>query len=269
MHNTVQPTSNCLKPPTCLDFARQQLEHRAISPTTVKNYLQSVRVLDLADLPVTDLTAQLVTSRLRSVLTASTRRKHAVNIQAVFGIKVKKPALQQKAYDLPSLEVLRDALTGTRFEMHGLAMLYAGLRIGEACVNQSLSGTTLMVDRQRGDNSSVTAAKSAGPVLVQDWFADAYKSFDFDQHPTPVYRNIKKVLRRVSTTPLTPHALRHAFATNLVKAGATPEMLRRQMRHSDITLALRYYVHTTDAEVMAVMAGFGKSGVTMSGGDIE
>jgi integrase/recombinase XerD len=48
--------------------------------------------------------------------------------------------------------------------------------------------------------------------------------------------------------------LRHAFATNLVAAGATPEVLRRQMRHHDVAVSLRYYVQTSHEDVVRVVA---------------
>jgi integrase/recombinase XerD len=53
--------------------------------------------------------------------------------------------------------------------------------------------------------------------------------------------------------------LRHAFATNLVAVGATPEILRRQMRHHDVSVSLRYYVQTTQADIASTVAKLSSS----------
>ncbi len=41
------------------------------------------------------------------------------------------------------------------------------------------------------------------------------------------------------------HALRHTFGTRLARAGVTPQKLQNLMRHSDINLTMKYYVHLT------------------------
>ncbi len=52
---------------------------------------------------------------------------------------------------------------------------------------------------------------------------------------------------------LNPHQLRHAYATNLVREGANPEVLRRQMRHHHVSVSLTYYVQVTDADIAEVI----------------
>ncbi|WP_104524952.1 tyrosine-type recombinase/integrase [Blastococcus atacamensis] len=136
--------------------------------------------------------------------------------------------------------------------MWGLAMLIAGLRLGESCANQPIRGNVISVDRQRLPDGTISTPKTAGPVVIPDWFADEYRHHDFTRAANTVYVGIRRAGRKAGMD-LTPHVLRHAFATHLVNSSASPEVLRRQMRHHDVSVSLRFYVHTTQADVEASM----------------
>ncbi|WP_370240804.1 tyrosine-type recombinase/integrase [Aeromicrobium sp.] len=238
---------------TCLEFAEARLQQRSIKESTFKEYLATLRVLELADVPYETVTLAMLNSRLSRVLTASTRRKHAINLRACLGLPVPCPKAAQKVYALPSLPELHDALERSPYAAWGLVMLYGGLRLGEACARQSLTGNVLMVDRQRKADGTLAAAKTCGPVVLPDWLADEYRAHDFERAPNTVYVGIRRAGRRAGLE-LRPHMLRHAFATNLVAAGATPEVLRRQMRHHDVAVSLRYYVQTSHEDVVHAVA---------------
>lgn len=238
--------------PTCLEFAQSRLNDRPIKESTYKEYLATLRVLAVADLPVEQATLALLNSRLQRVLTGSTRRKHAINLRACLGLPIPCPRPIQKVHDLPPLTVLREALERSPYAMWGLVMLYGGLRLGEACTAQALTGNVLTVDRQRRPDGHLSSAKTTGPVVLPGWLAQSYGAHDFDRAPNTVYVGIRRAGRR-SNLELRPHMLRHAFATNLVAAGASPEVLRRQMRHHDVAVSLRYYVQTTTRDVEDVV----------------
>lgn len=238
---------------TCLEFAEVRLQQRSIKESTFKEYLATLRVLGLADVPYETVSLAMLNSRLSRVLTASTRRKHAINLRACLGLPVPCPKAAQKVYALPPLAVLHDAIDQSSYRLWGLAMLYGGLRLGEACASQPISGSVLTVDRQRKADGTLAAAKTCGPVVLPDWLADEYRAHDFERAPNTVYVGIRRAGRRAGLE-LRPHMLRHAFATNLVAAGATPEVLRRQMRHHDVAVSLRYYVQTSHDDVVHAVA---------------
>lgn len=244
--------------PSCLEVAHSRLKHRAIKESTHKEYLATLRVLGLTEVPFEDVTLALLNSRLQRVLTASTRRKHAINLRACLGIPVPCPKTSQKVYALPALDTLHRAIEGTTYAMWGLVMLYGGLRLGEACAKQRLAGNVLTVDRQRRPDGTLAAAKTSGPVVIPDWLAEQYDAHDFSLATNTVYIGIRRAGRRAGIE-MRPHMLRHAFATNLVAAGATPEVLRRQMRHHDVSISLRYYVQTTHSDIEQAVARMSKS----------
>ncbi|MFF8482905.1 tyrosine-type recombinase/integrase [Streptomyces antibioticus] len=242
---------------TCLALAYERLELRAIKDNTYRSYLQTLRALEIEDLPIEKATVRELGRRLSTVITQSTRRKHAVNLQACLGIKVPTPAPKQKEYDLPSVQEVREAFADSKYRPHVYGMTFAGMRIGESLVNQPLKGNVINIDRQRTPQNEITPAKTTGPVFVPEWFAEEYATYELGaiNHAT-VYRGVKRKAKKELGIELNPHALRHLFATNLVKLGAPPEVLRRQMRHHDVAVSLRYYVQTTEDDISSVMARF-------------
>lgn len=247
-------------PGTILELAYKRLDLRAIKDNTYRSYLQTLRVLEIEDLPVEKATVRELSKRLNTIITASTRRKHAVNLQACLGIKVATPAPKQKVYELPSVQEVKEAFADHKYRPQVYSMTFAGMRIGESLMKQSIKGNTINIDRQRTPQHDVAPAKTTGPVIVPDWFAEEYASYSFGRvnHAT-VYRAVKRAAKRELGIELNPHALRHLFATELVRAGVSPEVLRRQMRHHDVAVSLRFYVQTTESDITeGVMKAFGQ-----------
>jgi len=244
--------------PTCLDIARERLSNRAIQSQTMTEYLKTLKALDLEEVPFSEVNLSILSSRLKRVLAPGTRRKHAINLRACLGIPVPCPKAQQKVYDLPSLEEVHAAFEASTYRMWGFAMLYAGLRLGESCTNQPIKANIITVDRQRLPDGSISGPKTAGPVIVPQWFAEEYAAHDFTRSHNTVYVGIRRAGKKAGLQ-LNPHQLRHMFATELVRAGAQPNILQAQMRHHDVSVSLKFYVQHTQTDIEAIMNGFGRS----------
>lgn len=57
---------------------------------------------------------------------------------------------------------------------------------------------------------------------------------------------LRHVVRKAGARPISPHALRHGFASQLLRAGVDPETVRRLMGHATLTTTAKYS-HSTDA----------------------
>jgi integrase len=253
LHHSVVDSSLPIAHPTCLETALQRLSARPIKETTHREYLGTLRALGLEDVPFHSVTVAMLTTKLQRVLSSNTRRKHAINLRACLGLPLPCPKPARKDYDVPALTDLRAALDDSTYRLWGYAMLFAGLRLGEACTNQPIEGSVISVDRQRLPDGTISTPKTAGPVTVPGWFADEYRQHDFTRAANTVYVGIRRAGRKAGIPELTPHKLRHAFATKLVNSGCSPEVLRRQMRHHDVSVSLRYYVHTTPSDIAGAM----------------
>ncbi|NIL90695.1 hypothetical protein RhoFasSB10_03024 [Rhodococcus fascians] len=234
---------------TTLEVALANLAEKQLKSTTIYQYRSTLRVLDLEDVPFDQCTIAFLHNRLQSVINPSTRNKHAVALRSMLGVQLKVGKGSRRSYRLAELDLMHDAIGASRYKMFGFSMLYAGLRLGEAVVKQHLEGNVLHVDRQRIPNGTITAAKSVGPVVVPSWFAELYAMWEPQTTRNNVYLGLQRTGNANSMT-LNPHALRHKFATELVNNGCSPEMLRRQLRHHDVTVSLKYYVETEEHKLV-------------------
>ncbi len=253
LHHSVVDSSLPIAHPSCLETALERLSARPIKESTHREYLGTLRVLDLTSVPFHEVTLAMLTSRLQRVLNPNTRRKHAINLRACLGLPVPCPRPARADYTLPPMPLIRAALDDSTYRLWGYAMLLGGLRLGEACTNQPIRGHIITVDRQRLPDGTIGTPKTGGPAAVPSWFADEYKGHDFTRAANTVYVGIRRAGRKLGIE-LTPHRLRHAFATALVNSGCSPEVLRRQMRHHDVSVSLKFYVHTSQADVDASIA---------------
>ena len=50
---------------------------------------------------------------------------------------------------------------------------------------------------------------------------------------------------------MNPHMLRHWYATDMIRRGVNPEVVRRQMRHKNVAITLKIYTQVRSEEVEA------------------
>lgn len=145
-----------------------------------------------------------------------------------------------------------------------LELLFAsGLRISELV---NLQRTAVNIERGefsvKGKGGKVRLvflsdeAKSALTAYLRERRDEAAPLFlasrtQNGQKPAPVNaRNIQRLLKRQAllagiTKPVTPHTLRHSFATNLLRNGADLRSVQAMLGHSSVTTT-QHYTHVTD-----------------------
>ena len=142
--------------------------------------------------------------------------------------------------------------------------MYAGLRVGEACAvtPKKLDGNYLVIDQAWSqDGMYLGSPKTYGRVLLPDWLVEEVKNMTTDQiwkkgmTTKLVTGSAYKISHMQSARQLTggiflnPHLLRHWFATDMIKRGVNPEIVRRQMRHKKIETTMKVYVQVTSKEI--------------------
>lgn len=240
----------------CLELAQKNLEQKAIRPNTYRGYMSVLRSLDLCDVPSEQLSVAFLTNRMLRTINPNTRRRQAIALRSMFGIPVKCPAVVVKEYDLPDVELIREALEPSRYRLYGLLMLYCGFRLGETLVKQRMPKPNVVyVDRQRLIDGSIGPAKTIGPVVMPTWLAEEYRDTpadQFDRAHITVFKGIKRAGNK-KKLDINPQLLRHSFGTMLANKGAHPEVLRKQMRHSSVNTSLKFYVTTRQADIEGVV----------------
>lgn len=235
-----------------LDQAKQQ---RKLRESTIASYRKLLVRIDVTN---DSLSEEELESRLLMVQNVNTRRATVVAIRAVLGVKIKVPQGIPRHYDLPSEDQLRFALMQCRYETRGLLMMYAGLRIGEACAvsGSQLSGDRLLIDRQVLEYTDqgqhfvrLAPVKSGyGHVVIPEWLIPRVEALDETDIPGHVRSAFWHWGRRHGIK-LNPHSLRHWHATWLLNKGVNIVAVSKQLRHSDPSITMRAYIHTTDDDI--------------------
>lgn len=73
-----------------------------------------------------------------------------------------------------------------------------------------------------------------------------------------IMQDISEAIKRKhdSFEPLTPHTLRHTFATRCIERGMNPKTLQVILGHSSIQITMNLYCHVTDDTLIAEMSKF-------------
>lgn len=151
-----------------------------------------------------------------------------------------------------------------------LEMLFStGLRVSELCALNSdidLTRDELSV-RGKGEKVRVVFLSPAAKEAVRDYLKarnDMEEALFVDGRPNKLHRIIPRdvqrhlkgyVARAGITNVVTPHTLRHAFATDLLSNGADIRSVQQLLGHASINTT-QIYTHVTDSHLREIHKKF-------------
>jgi len=251
-------------------FATQIIESRPYKYQTKQTYYKDLKRLGIWDLDVSDINSVLIRNRVEVIPTLSTRKRLYITARTIFkelGKCQDLPQLQVqgKIYDLPTQEQLEWIIDKSKYRFQLILCMYAGLRVGEACAitPNKLQGEYLLIDQAYSqDGLHLGSPKTYGRVRIPTWLAQEVKNMTVEQHwrfGTPTSRvthscfklSRGKEWREMSNGKrFNPHMLRHWYATDMIRRGISPEIVRRQMRHANVNVTLQIYTQVKDEEIV-------------------
>jgi integrase len=144
--------------------------------------------------------------------------------------------------------------------------MYGGLRVGEACAvtPEKLQNDYLDVNQAFSqDGLHLGSPKTYGKILLPDWLAEEVRAMKTEEYgpigkPTKDVTNScfklsknKEWIQRTGGKKVNPHMLRHWYATDMIRRGVNPEVVRRQMRHKNVSVTLKIYTQVRSEEIEA------------------
>lgn len=174
-------------------------------------------------------------------------------------VEIRKHKSEHKnALTVDEQELFCAAIAGTEYELFCLFLLATGLRIGEALALRrsdfDFEKHTVTVSKNvvyiKGERIEQDTPKSeAGnrtvpvPVNLSERIRDVQTDLIFPHHAEAV-RSFMKRLRKSIGVNVTPHILRHTYATRLSEAGVPPKIKQYLMGHASLEMTENVYTDT-------------------------
>lgn len=177
-------------------------------------------------------------------------KKTDINLnRSEFSVKGKGGKIRVVFLDHESKESLKRYLEFRTDKSEFLFVSY-GHTNSEICLQQTAYSKKLANSKQPTANSS-NSDNSNQPSAVS-----CEPSVDFPMSPRSVQRMIQKYSHAAGITKqVTPHVLRHSFATDLLMGGADLRAVQALLGHSSITTT-QIYTHVTDQHLQDVHEAF-------------
>jgi integrase len=230
---------------------------KSLRQTTIRSYETLLNRIGLLDMD--DPSYEQVLELIWTIDNTNSRRATIIAIRSVLGMKIKIPRAIPRRYDLPDEDTLRLALMTSPHEIRGLLMMYAGLRVGEACAitANDVHGDRLQVDRQMVEvqQTGKETIRRIGPVksneasvVIPHWLTPLVETVHDVAYPMSVRESLRRAGHKVGVH-INPHMLRHWYATTMLARGIPLALVSRQMRHSDVAVTLRAYSQFQEEDI--------------------
>jgi integrase len=251
------------------DYLDQVIKSRPYKYSTKQSLIRDIKRLGIADLDTSEITSALIRDKVDCIPNHNSRRRLYITARSIFkdlGVCQDLPKMEgiSRIYDLPEMEDLHELIDQSKYRLQLFLCMYAGLRVGEACAvtPSKLEGDYLNVNEAYSqDGLHLGSPKTYGKVLLPNWLADEVRSMKSEEFwqigmtTKLVSGSIYKLSRNrkwkalTGNKPVNPHMLRHFYATEMIKRGVNPEIVRRQMRHKNVSTTLRIYTQVRTEEL--------------------
>ena len=253
------------------EYATEVINTRPYKYQTRQTFFKDLKRLGICDLDVEQVNSALIRDVVEQLTTQSTRKRLYITARSIFrdlGVCQDLPNLEAegKIYDIPPQEQLEWLIDKSKYRLQLLLCMFGGLRVGEACAvtPEKLSGDYLDVNQAYSqDGLHLGSPKTYGKILLPHWLAEEVKNMQPEQlwslgrttklvsHSCYKLSRGEKFKKLSGGKTVNPHMLRHWYATDMIRRGVNPEVVRRQMRHKNVSVTLKIYTQVRSEEIEA------------------
>ena len=250
-------------------YIDQFIQSRPYKYSTKQTLIRDIKKLGIWEMDAQEVTSSYVRDIVDKIGNHNSRRRLYITARTVFkdlGLLQDLPVLEAipRIYEFPSQDQLEFLINKSKYRLQLLLCMYGGLRIGEACAvtPHKLEGNYLIVDAAFSqDGMHLGSPKTVGRVLLPQWLADEVRNMKEEDYwkigmttkmvSASIYKisRFKKAKALTGGKPINPHMLRHWYATDMIKRGINPEVVRRQMRHKKIETTMKVYAQVNSRDI--------------------
>ncbi len=253
------------------EYATEVINTRPYKYQTRQTFFKDLKRLGIWDLDVDQVNSALIRDVVEQLTTQSTRKRLYITARSIFRDLAKCQDLpnleaEGKIYDIPPQEQLEWLIDRSKYRLQLLLCMFGGLRVGEACAvtPEKLSSDYLDVNQAYSqDGLHLGSPKTYGKILLPHWLAEEVRNMQPDQiwslgkttklvsHSCYKLSRGDKFKKLSGGKTVNPHMLRHWYATDMIRRGVNPEVVRRQMRHKNVSVTLKIYTQVRSEEIEA------------------
>jgi len=253
------------------EYATNVINSRPYKYQTRQTFFKDLHRLGIWDLDISEINSALIRDIVDKVTTQSTRKRLFITARSIFkdlGVCQDLPNLEAegKIYDIPTQEQLEWLIERSKYRLQLLLCMFGGLRVGEACAvtPEKMSGDYLDVNQAYSqDGLHLGSPKTYGKILLPTWLAEEVRNMKPEQmwhlgkttklvsHSCYKLSRGEKFIKMTGGKTVNPHMLRHWYATDMIRRGVNPEIVRRQMRHKNVSVTLKIYTQVRSEEIEA------------------
>jgi len=250
-------------------YIDQLIQNKPYKYSTKQTLIRDVKKLGIWDMQVNEVTSAHIRNGVDSVGNHNSRRRLYITARTIFkelGMLQDLPVLESisRIYEFPTQQQLEFLINKSKYRLQLLLCMYGGLRVGEACAVRpsKLEGNYLRVDEAFSqDGLHLGSPKTVGRVLLPEWLATEVRNMKPEDLwqigmttkmvSASIYKisRFKKAMQMTGGKPINPHMLRHWYATDMIKRGINPEVVRRQMRHKKIETTMKVYTQVNSRDL--------------------
>ena len=253
------------------EYATEVINTRPYKYQTRQTFFKDLKRLGIWDLDVDQVNSALIRDVVEQLTTQSTRKRLYITARSIFRDLDRCQDLpnleaEGKIYDIPPQEQLEWLIDRSKYRLQLLLCMFGGLRVGEACAvtPEKLSGDYLDVNQAYSqDGLHLGSPKTYGKILLPHWLAEEVRNMQPEQlwslgkttklvsHSCYKLSRGEKFKKISGGKTVNPHMLRHWYATDMIRRGVNPEVVRRQMRHKNVSVTLKIYTQVRSEEIEA------------------
>ena len=253
------------------EYATEVINSRPYKYQTRQTFFKDLKRLGIWDLEVEQINSALIRDIVEKLTTQSTRKRLFITARSIFkdlGICQDLPNLEAegKIYDIPTQAELEWLINRSKYRLQLLLCMFGGLRVGEACAvtPEKVTGDYLDVNQAYSqDGLHLGSPKTYGKILLPHWLAEEVRNMKPEQiwelgkttklvsHSCYKLSRGAKFQKMTGGKTVNPHMLRHWYATEMIRRGVNPEVVRRQMRHKNVSVTLKIYTQVRSEEIEA------------------
>jgi len=253
---------------------KTELKLRGFSPLTARNYSFFVeKMLNKSGKPAEQLTEEDAKKYLAELF--DTKSKNTIMLAAAslkfFYIEVLKKSfsdvrIPKKDKALPEImskeevKKLINAADNVKSRLIISTLYSSGLRVSEL-VNLKVDDLNLMentgwVRKGKGSKDRLFAISKELSEELQSYIKERGNKFVFSKEKPLTTRNIQKIIKGVRIRAginkrVTPHTLRHSFATHLLEQGTDIRIIQAMLGHSSLNTT-QIYAHVSNEMIKKV-----------------